>query len=65
MISLLVSLLILCLIFGVAWWVLSLIPMPPPFKTVAQVVIAIIFLLVLIAWLAPSIGGPEVWHWRR
>jgi hypothetical protein len=48
MISLLVSLLILILIFAVFWWIVSLIPIPPPFTWIVQVVIAIIFLIALI-----------------
>ena len=52
-----ISLLILCLIFGVIWWVLTLIPLPAPFGRVAQVVLAVIFLIVLIYMLLPLAGG--------
>lgn len=54
MIELLISLLVLVLIFGVAWWIITLIPLPPPFHQVAQVVLALIFLLVLLGIL---LGG--------
>lgn len=56
MIGLLINLLIVALILGVAWWILSLIPLPPPFGMVVQVVFVIICLIVVISLLA-SLGG--------
>lgn len=53
MISLLITLLIIVLIFGVAYWAISLLPLPPPFQIIAQVVIAIILLIVLLTYLLP------------
>jgi hypothetical protein len=37
------------LIFGVVWWIITLIPLPAPFAQIAQVVVALIFLLVLLS----------------
>lgn len=51
MLSLLVSLLILLLIFGVIWWIMSMIPIPPEFAWIVRVVFAIIFLIALISLL--------------
>src|ERR1700729_753922 len=48
MLSLLISLLILILMFAVIWWIISLIPVPPPFVWIVQVVVAVIFLIALI-----------------
>jgi hypothetical protein len=56
MISLLVTVLVLCIIFGLVWWILTLIPLPAPFSRVAQVVVAVIFCIVLIYMLLPLIG---------
>jgi heme A synthase len=53
MISLLISLLILLVIFAVVWWILSLVPIPPQFRWIANVVIALIFLV----WLISILGG--------
>jgi hypothetical protein len=61
MMGLLVSILILCLIFGVIWWVITLIPLPPPFKQIAMVVVALVFVLILISYLLPIAGVP-VWR---
>jgi hypothetical protein len=62
MISILVTLLVLCLIFGLIWWILGLIPLPAPFARVAQVVVAVIFLIILIYMLLPFIGTAGVGH---
>lgn len=57
MISLLATLLVLCLIFAVAWWILTLIPMAPPIANVVRVIVAVIMLLMLIYFLSPLLGG--------
>lgn len=62
MISILITLFILCLIFAVAWWIIGLIPWPtsppaPPFARILQVVLALILLIVLIYMLLPYAGG--------
>lgn len=48
MLSLLLSLLILLVIFAVIYYIGTLIPVPPPFAWIVQVVIAIFFLIALI-----------------
>ena len=48
MIALLINVLILLIIFGVIWYIVTLIPLPEPFLKVAQIVLLVIFLLVLL-----------------
>lgn len=48
MISVLVSLLIVILIFGVIWWIINEIPMDVRFLKIARVILLIILLLVLL-----------------
>jgi hypothetical protein len=60
MISLLVTILIMCLVFGLIWWILSLIPLPAPFGQVARVVVAVIFVIWLIYLLLGAVGGTGV-----
>jgi len=55
MISLLISLLIFALIAGVVWYVLTLIPLPPPFNTIVQLVFLLICVLVLLSFLWPIV----------
>jgi len=51
MISLLINLLVICLIIGLGWWLLQVIPMPPPIKQVATVIFAVICVIILIYFL--------------
>jgi hypothetical protein len=60
-ISLLIYLLIICLVFGIVYYIITLIPLPPPFRQIALVVMALIFLLVLLSWLLPFVGEPPLW----
>ena len=57
MISILVTVLVMAIIFGLIWWVLSVIPLPPPFGQIARVVCVVIFCLWLIYLLLPLAGG--------
>lgn len=56
MLSILVSILVMCLVFGLIWWILSLIPLPAPFAQIARVVVAVIFCIWLIYLLVPYAG---------
>ena len=56
MLSLLVTVLVMCIIFGLIWWILSLIPLPAPFGQVARVVVACIFAIWLIYLLLGMTG---------
>ena len=49
--TLLINLLILLLIFGVAWWIIGMIPLPEPVGTIARVIFALILLVVLVGYL--------------
>lgn len=48
MISTLIYLLIVCIIVGLLWWVITLIPMPEPIRRVVTVIFVVIVVLVLI-----------------
>ena len=56
MISVLVSLLIMVLIAGVIYMIIGMIPMPPTFKQIAYVILAVICLLYLLGMLTGSVG---------
>ncbi|MFZ1072184.1 MAG: hypothetical protein WAO21_01995 [Verrucomicrobiia bacterium] len=60
MISLLITLIIICAVFSVAWYILSIIPFPPPLAwlpNVIKVVLALILLIWLVEVLLPMAGG--------
>lgn len=58
LISLLVTVLVLVLIGGVVWWILTLVPLPEPFGKIAQIVVALIFVLVLLGVVFGQISIP-------
>lgn len=61
MIPILVNLLILILVFGLIWWLITqIIPVPPQFLWIVQVILVVILILCLIDLLA---GFSGVW-WR-
>lgn len=51
MISLLVTLLIICLIIGLVWWAIQQVPTPQPFRAVIIVVLVIICIIVLLQFI--------------
>lgn len=65
MLGLLVSLIILLVILAVAWWIISMIPIPPQFKWIVQVVFAVIVLILLISLLTGAWNFPFGHGWAR
>lgn len=59
MLSILISLLVLLIIFAIVWWIISMIPIPPPFVWLVRVIFAVIFLICLLELL---LGGFSFGH---
>ena len=57
MLGLLITVLVMCIIFGLIWWIFTQIPLPAPFAQIARVVIVVIFCIWLIYLLLPLAGG--------
>ena len=57
MFSLLISVLVMCIIFSLLWWIFTQIPLPPPFAQIVRVVIVVIFCIWLLYLLIPLAGG--------
>jgi hypothetical protein len=55
--SFLFSILVMIIIMGVIWWIVTLLPFPEPFKNIALVIIGLIFLLYLLSMLF-GMAGP-------
>jgi uncharacterized membrane protein (GlpM family) len=51
MIGALIQILIAVLVLGLIYYLVTLIPLPPPFAMIARVVFVVICILVLVAWL--------------
>lgn len=59
MLSVLVSILVAAIIFGLIWYVLTMIPLPAPFPQVIRVICIVIFCLWLIYALLGLTGGVD------
>jgi hypothetical protein len=57
MIGLLINLIIPVLVLGVAWWIITLLPLPAPFPLIVRVVFVLIALIVVIDVLLGLSGG--------
>jgi hypothetical protein len=55
MIDLLIGLLVACLVVGLVWYCIGMIPMPQPVRTIVTIIFAIICILVLLQYV--SLGG--------
>lgn len=56
MISLLIHVLVLCIVIGLVWWLISQLPIPEPFGQFARIVIVVIGCVALI-YLPLGIAG--------
>jgi hypothetical protein len=63
MLPLLINLLIIMLVLGVAWWIITLLPLPHPFPLIVRVVFVVIALIVVVdLLLGISGGGRLIWR---
>ena len=60
MISLLVTLIVFCIVGGLLYWLVTLLPLPEPFKTIIIVCVVLIFILVLLGFLFGGIDMPRL-----
>jgi hypothetical protein len=59
--NLLFTLLIYLLILGIVYWVITLLPLPAPFRTVALVIFAVVVIVILLNFLmGGSLGLPAL-----
>ena len=60
MIEYLIWIVILCIVFGLIYYIVSLLPLPPPFKNIAVIAVLVIFLLILLFSLIGTIPLPRL-----
>lgn len=60
LVHLLIWILVIGLVFYLAYWAISQVPMPPPFAVAARVILAIIAILILLQLILPLVGTPMV-----
>jgi hypothetical protein len=61
-VGLLIDIVILAIVFGLVYWIVTLLPLPEPFKQIAVVAVLLIFLLVLLSVFLG--GGSFLPHYR-
>lgn len=57
------SLLVMVIVFGVIYWIVTLLPLPEPFKKIAVIVVLVIFLLYMLMFLLGQAPMPA-FHFR-
>lgn len=60
MINLLISIIVLCIVGGLFYWLVSMLPLPEPFPTVIRVCVILIMLLLLLGVLFGGISIPHI-----
>lgn len=56
--SVLLELLVVLLVFGAIFWIVENVPMPPTFKIIARILVAIIAIVALLSF----VPGMSVWR---
>lgn len=62
LIHLLVSLVILCLVLSILWYIVGLLPIAPPFRPIITIVFWLIVLLAILRMFTPFIGPAWAYH---
>lgn len=60
MIDFLIYIIVLCIIFGLIYYVVTLLPLPEPFKKIATIATLVVFVLVLLSALLGGIPLPRL-----
>ena len=62
MISLLITVLVVALVFGICVWIVQLLPIPAPWGNVVLAILGLILLLWIIESIVPLAGHPLLLH---
>lgn len=57
MIETLIAVLVLLVVLGLVYYLITMIPLPPPFQVIARVVFILICILVVLWLFAPTLAG--------
>jgi hypothetical protein len=60
MIEWLIQIIILAIVFGLVYYIVTLLPLPDPFKTIATIAVLLVFVLILLFSL---VGGVPLVKW--
>jgi hypothetical protein len=59
MIDFLIYIIVLCIVFGLVYYIVGLLPLPDPFKKIAVIAVLLIFLLVILGALLGQVPFPR------
>lgn len=57
MVEFIIGLIFLCIVGGILWYIITLLPLPAPFPVIIQLLL--LLLLLVVAW---QLGGPLIMH---
>jgi len=60
MINLLISIVILCVVGGLLYWLVSLLPLPEPFPAIIRVCVVLIMILLLLGVVFGGVDIPRI-----
>lgn len=60
MIELLLSVILLCVVLGLTYWLVTLLPLPAPFPTIIQVCVVVICIILLLGVVFGGVDFPRV-----
>jgi hypothetical protein len=60
MLTLLIWLIFIAIAMGIAWWIISQVPLPPPMRMIVNVAFGLIALLVLFWLFSSAVGMPHM-----
>jgi membrane-bound metal-dependent hydrolase YbcI (DUF457 family) len=61
--EILLSILVLAIVGALIYWILTLIPLPDPPKTIIQVIFLVVFVIILLGYLFGYGPHPVFWHY--
>lgn len=64
MLAFLIYLVIVLIIMSLGWWILTMVPLPPPIKQIATVIFVVICAIILVYMLLGLVGTVPAPHWR-
>lgn len=59
MINVLISIIIICIVLGLLYWLVMMLPIPAPFKNIVNVAFILIAILVVLSYFGGYLPGPH------
>ena len=60
MIEQLFTIIVFCIVAGLLWWLVTLLPLPEPFPTVIRVCVVVMLILILLGMVFGGVDVPRI-----